>query len=283
MDEYEVEQIVFQYVETVSKKSKYSRDAVKDILFQYLEKFINVEIICSSPLDEEQMNSLYSFNDFCAYQALYNKEVLQDIRKLTYVANNTMRKALIAIGLTSSMLTSQRRNNETKEFYEQNLTIHQSKDAIKYIDFGNINPQRFTDIINPEIIEDCKVYFDVKGFGISSLLDYKMHLNGLEDFVSGGDDVYEFARFQRKYHELANRKTSNARDSAQEAFRNSMVNSIANKFTEQQMLEGKSMQEMMLMVEDLFTPQQPSYTKPKKRTQLPKKNGETKRIAAPKK
>lgn len=45
------------------------------------------------------------------------------------------------------------------------------------------------------------IYRDRNGMGIKTLIDTKTNLVGLPDFSRGGDPVYEFARFHRKYTE----------------------------------------------------------------------------------
>jgi len=70
-------------------------------------------------------------------------------------------------------------------------------------------------------------------------------------YKKGGDKLYEFARFHRKYTEKERKKEEIARESAQTAFRNAMVQAVATQVAQQQLLEGKNPMEI---VEMLFAP-----------------------------
>ncbi len=268
MTQDEMKRLFLDYVEVVSRKAgnRHCALTLQNTTLEYLNKHINVTIQTSIPLSGEQIEALYDLNDFCAYQALCDAEVQRDIRKLSYVANNAMKTALMAIGLSSSLITVDRRNVEDIDLYENNIVVHPRVDGIKKIDFGRIPPARFLDFLSFDIVDDWMIFADYHGFGLKSLLDYKTNLAGLEKVHKGGGPIYEFARFQRRYKEHLNAKEAKAKESAQNAFRNSMVSSIANKYTEQKLLEGNTIEDMMLLVEDLFNDK-------------PKKNASTKAIA----
>ncbi len=265
MTQDEMKRLFLDYIEIVLQKANNNQsvDALQKVTLEYLNKHINVEIKTNIPFIDEQMEAMYALNDFCAYQALCNYEVQRDIRKLSYVANNAMKTALTAIGLSSSLINVNRRNVEDIDLYERNIAIHQNENGVKIINFGSIPPERFLDFFGFEIVDDWMVFADYHGFGLKSLIDYKTNLLGIKDVKKGGNPIYEFARFQRKYQEQLNADSKKAKESAQEAFRNSMVSSIANKYTEQQMLEGKSIGDMMMLVEDLFNDKPKKQQKPK--------------------
>lgn len=70
-------------------------------------------------------------------------------------------------------------------------------------------------------------------------------MTGLSGFQRGGDPIYEFARFHRKYTEKERIKEEKYRESAQEAFRNAVVQSVANEVAKQQLLAGKNPLEIL--------------------------------------
>jgi hypothetical protein len=103
--------------------------------------------------------------------------------------------------------------------------------------------------INPELIFDWMVYRDDEGRGIFALINEKVcDIDDLKDYHSGGDAVYEFARFQRKYHTYKKTKETKSKESAQEAFRNAVAQQVAAHITSQQLLEGKNPMEFVKML-----------------------------------
>ena len=75
-------------------------------------------------------------------------------------------------------------------------------------------------------------------------------MNGLDldEYNAGGCPIYEFARFQRKYHDYKTRKETLGKESAQEAFRNAVAQQVAAQITTQQLLEGKDPMEFVNML-----------------------------------
>ena len=70
----------------------------------------------------------------------------------------------------------------------------------------------------------------------------------MKDYHTGGDAVYEFARFQRKYHTYKKKKETKSKESAQEAFRNAVAQQVASQITAQQLLSGKDPMEFVNML-----------------------------------
>ena len=83
------------------------------------------------------------------------------------------------------------------------------------------------------------IYRDNAGLGIKALIDNKTNLVGLDTYRAGGDPIYEFARFHRKYTEKEHEKEEKRRESAQEALRNALVQSLAAEVSKQQLLAGQ--------------------------------------------
>ena len=113
----------------------------------------------------------------------------------------------------------------------------------------NIEEKIVDNAINPELIFDWMVYRDDEGRGIFALINEKVcDIDDLKDYNAGGDAVYEFARFQRKYYTYKKTKETKSKESAQEAFRNAVAQQIATQITTQQLLSGKDPMEFVNML-----------------------------------
>jgi hypothetical protein len=167
------------------------------------------------------------------------------------MTNQEMKYALTAICLAGNLINPMRKHREDLRFFLDNIAVTTEDNNIRYINFGKINPYDVQDAIYYDIVEDWKIYRDKEGQGIITLMDDKTNLVRIDGFEAGGNPLYEFARFHRKYTEKEHRKQERAREEAQIAFRNEMARTIANKVTEQQLLEGKNPMELMEM---LFAP-----------------------------
>ena len=226
-------------------------EKIRKIIDTIIHKATDIIIESNVDLDEEQIGCLLDLNRYCVNQVLGNSEVVKDPRKIIYKKNQEFLYALVGIVLAQSLTNPNRKNSENKEFFENNITIQSKEESVKYINFGKIKPENVQEAIYLEIIEDWKIFRDREGLGIISLLDEKTNLTGLSGYEKGGDKLYEFARFQRKYTEKERKKEEVARESAQTAFRNAMVQAVATQVAQQQLLEGKNPMEI---VEMLFAP-----------------------------
>lgn len=224
---------------------------LQKIIQSFIRKATEVEIVSEVPLSEEQLDALQGLNSYCVSQVLSDPEVVYDPRKINYKANQELKMAVVAMCLAQSLINPVRRNRENKEFFEENINIYMGDEKHKVIEFGAIHPENVSDALFEEIIEDWKIYRDREGFGIKALIDEKTNLTGLNNFNRGGDPIYEFARFRRKYTEKEKVKEEKRRESAQEAFRNAMVQSLASEVARQQLLEGRNPLELL---DQLFAP-----------------------------
>ena len=141
------------------------------------------------------------------------------------------------------------KNKYTKEFFEGNIFVETTDNDTIYIKFENIEDKIVDNAINPELIFDWMVYRDDEGRGIFALINEKVcDIDDLKDYNTGGDPVYEFARFQKKYHIYRKTKETKSKESAQEAFRNAVAQQVAAHITAQQLLEGKDPMEFVNML-----------------------------------
>ncbi len=218
---------------------------LQQAIHSIIEKAASTDIASNVPLGYSQLAALKNLHNYCINQVLNDSEVMRDPRKLNYMASQEFKIALVALCLSQAVVNPARRNRETREFFIENINVYQADEHTKMIDFGRIHPADADASVYPEIIEDWKIYRDREGLGISALIDEKTRLTGLSGFQRGGDPIYEFARFHRKYTEKERIKEEKSRDSAQEAFRNAVVQSLANEMTKQQLLAGKNPLEIL--------------------------------------
>ena len=138
------------------------------------------------------------------------------------------------------MTNPRRKLRESKEFFEKNITIYHLPNNVKEIDFGGITPENVVEAVNWEVLEDWKLYRDNESGGIKALVDEKTNLAGLDTYQRGGDPLYEFARFHRKFTEKENKIAEESRIQAQNAFRNAVVQSVTSEVAKQQLLAGRN-------------------------------------------
>jgi len=207
---------------------------------ELITQAISARIETSVPLDDDQLDALQNLNEYCVNIALTNPEVKKRPLKTAYKANEELKTALVAICLSYTLVNPRRKVWENKEFFEKNIVLYQEPDNVKFIDFGNIADETIQTAIGWDIIEDWKLYNDREYGGIKSLIDEKTNLTGLDNYIRGGDRLYEFARFQRKFTEKVRIKEEKQRDAAKIAFHNAVVQSVASEVTKQQLLAGKN-------------------------------------------
>ena len=194
----------------------------------------------SVELEEDQRDALVNLNQYCVASALQNPEVVKRPLKVVYKANEGFKQALVALCLAGALVNPRRKLRENKEFFIDNINIFQRPGNVKFIDFGNISPESVQAAVYWEIVEDWKLYNDRERGGIKALVDEKTNLTGLDNYVRGGDPIYEFARFHRKYAEKTNKQAEQSKIAAEDAFRNAVVQSVASEVAKQQLLEGKN-------------------------------------------
>ncbi len=215
-----------------------NKDIIEQKLLNIISKAVDVEFLSDVDLSVKQLELLKDLNVFCANQVLDDVEVVRDPKKLIYKTNQELKHALIAICLARSLVNPKTRNYENREYFEENISICSSDDGYKTVCFGAINPSEVNAAIYSEIVHDWLIYRDKHGRGINALMDEKTHLDLLDNFLRGGDPLYEFARFERKFSERRFKKEDQAKESAQEAFRNVMVQAVASEIAKQQLAAG---------------------------------------------
>lgn len=209
-----------------------------------VQNLINMALQCTVsslvPLNQEQLDALQNLNEYCVYTALQNPEVAKDPRKIVYKSNEEFKMALVAFCLAYTLTDPRRKVAQDKNFFEKNITIYHQPNNIKEISFGEIAPQTVVEAISWEIVEDWKLYRDSERDGIRALVEEKTNMLGLEDYKRGGNPLYEFARFHRKFVESEKRVEQKNKQELQNAYRSAVISSVTSEVAKQQLLEGKS-------------------------------------------
>ena len=192
------------------------------------------------PLNQEQLDALQNLNEYCVHLALQNPEVVKHPLKIVYKSNEEFKMALVAFCLAYSLTNPRRKLVEDKDFFEKNIAIYHQSNNVKEISFGEIDQQLVIEAINWDIVEDWKLYRDSERDGIRALVEEKTNMLGLEDYKRGGNPLYEFARFHRKFMEKEKRAEYRSKQEMQNAYRNAVISSVTSEVAKQQLLEGKS-------------------------------------------
>lgn len=200
-----------------------------------LKEAIDCQVISNIPLNDNEANLLYQLGHFAVMQMEDDVEVLRDPRKIFYKSDEELKVGLVALGLAVALTKQFSCKLYNKEFFEDNIKIDRQKvGSLKKIDFGNIDREMLTDILNENLIFDWMVYRDNKGRGIMGLADYKsIDLEGDADFRRGGTPAYEFARFERKYYKYTREKLGHQKDDMQDAFRRVFAEEAAKQLASQ--------------------------------------------------
>ena len=229
---------------------------IDEAIHKIVERASNCQIQSDVPLDEEQLELLHQLNVFCVQQVLEDIEVKKDPRKIGYMSNQELKLALVALCLSRSLMNPRAPKNYNKEYFEENITIETLAGNIKAISFKNISEKEVDKALNVELACDWMIYRDCNGKGIRALMDAKTFHQDMADYQKGGSPVYEFARFERKLYEHKQGKELASKESAQEAFRNSIVQQAAAEIARQQIALGQNPMELVNL---LFAPQDFNY------------------------
>ena len=199
------------------------------------------QIDTSIVLPQEQAALLAELNAFAHYQIAHDREVWRMPAKGTYKVNAELKLALVALLTTCSLLDYKREGQEAEKFFEAEIKIVQKNSAQKYIDFGRIRPVLILNFLVPEIVQDWILYRDVNGDGIHALVDKKTDFQGLTTYARGGNPVYEFSRFYRKFmeHKIARKKAT------QNDLKKIAMKSLCDELVQRRLASGGSAGEIL--------------------------------------
>ena len=111
---------------------------VNEAVNKIVEKACNQQIQSDIAFDEEQLELLHQLNIFSVKQILDDLEVKRDPRKISYMANQEMKTALVALCLSRSLMNPRAPKSYNKEYFEENINIETIDGNIKNITFKNI-------------------------------------------------------------------------------------------------------------------------------------------------
>ena len=142
---------------------------------------------------------------------------------------------------------------ETEDFFNKKIQIIQSNSKAKNIIFEDIRPYLLDNFLIPELVDDWITYRDCNGDSIYALMDKKTRLQRLETYSRGGDPVYEFARFYRKFMEDKIQK----QDVLKQKMQDTALKSLTDALVQQQLEQGINPSEILnnLLSGDVLTPQ----------------------------
>lgn len=208
-------------------------NSAKEAVEAIIKKSLSFKIYSEVDFDNNQLECLNNLYEFSVAQILYHdNEVKFDPRKIFYKSNQELKFALTSICLSQSLVNLNRHVKEDKEFFLENINVSNQDDGYKKVSFGAMQHQNVLDAIDYGVVEDWKTYRDKSGLGIKALMDKKTNLVGLEGFKKGGDPIYEFARFNRKFAEAQNMEEMKIQQDEKYMLKNAMI--------QQQLLEGVS-------------------------------------------
>lgn len=224
-------------------------EIIKNEIQKIIDKVAERRIVTNVLLSPRQSDIISQLNEFSTDKILGDDEVERDPRKIAYKTNQELKTALTALCLSIALINHRSKGKYNKEFFENNIFVESDNNEVVNIRFENIEDKIIDEAINPELVFDWMVYRDDEGRGIFALINEKVcDIDDLKDYNAGGCAVYEFARFQRKYHTYKKAKELKSKESAQEAFRNAVAQQVATQITAQQLLEGKDPMEFVNML-----------------------------------
>ncbi|MBE6451443.1 MAG: hypothetical protein E7016_05725 [Alphaproteobacteria bacterium] len=198
---------------------------IENEIRKIVKKASDVEIVTDAPLDDIQITLLKELNNFSVSQTLYDEEVQKDPRKILYKTNQILKESLVALCLTQVMINKRSKGYYTKEYFDANIDVSTVADGVKKINFGKCESSEVLAAINEEKVFDWILY--CQGRGIEAFVMEKTDCRGIEGFVPGGKQTYEFARFEKLSDEEKRRKQAIEKEALQLEFKQSFLRELA--------------------------------------------------------
>ena len=205
---------------------------IENEIHKIVKKASDVEIVTDAPLDDIQMTLLKELNNFSVSQTLYDEEVQKDPRKILYKTNQILKESLVALCLTQVMINKRSKGYYTKEYFDANIDVSTIADGVKKINFGKCESSEVLAAINEEKVFDWILY--CQGRGIEAFVMEKTDCRGIEGFVPGGKQTYEFARFEKLSDEEKRRKQAIEKEALQLEFKQSFLRELATGMAQRQ-------------------------------------------------
>lgn len=209
-----------------------------------VDKASNVNIVSDMPFDDTQIILLEELNNLSVQQALADDEVQKDPRKLLYKTNQNFKKALVSLCLTQALVNKRSKGFYTKEYFEENIHVSTTENGnYKNVEFGNCEEKEILSAINEEMVFDYVLYS--QGRGIEAFSMEKTDCRGVSAFTPGGNQTYEFARFEKLYHEEKVRKLAEEKEKLQLAFKETFLRELAVGMAQQQLSSNQNIGQLV--------------------------------------
>ena len=217
---------------------------IENEIKKIVDKASNVNIITDMPFDNVQIILLEELNDLSVNQALQDEEVQKDPRKLLYKTNQNLKQSLVSLCLTQALVNKRSKGFYTKEYLETNIHVTTTEDGkSKKIEFGNCEEKEVLAAINEEMVFDYILYS--QGRGIDAFSMEKTDCRGVSAFTPGGNQTYEFARFEKLYHEEKARKLAIEKEKLQLAFKETFLRELAVGMAQQQLATNQNIGQLV--------------------------------------
>ena len=205
---------------------------IENEIHKIVRKASDVEFVTDVPLNDVQMALLKELNNFSVSQTLYDEEVQKDPRKILYKTNQMLKESLVALCLTQVLINKRSKGYYTKEYFDANIDVSTVAEGVKQINFGKCESSEVLAAINEEKVFDWILY--CQGRGIEAFVMEKTDCRGVNGFVPGGHQTYEFARFEKLSDEEKRRKQAIEKEALQLEFKQSFLRELAAGMAQKQ-------------------------------------------------
>ena len=205
---------------------------IENEIHKIVKKASDVEIVTDVPLNDVQMTLLKELNNFSVSQTLYDEEVQRDPRKILYKTNQMLKESVVALCLTQVLINKRSKGYYTKEYFDANIDVSTVADGVKKINFGKCETSEVLAAINEEKVFDWILY--CQGRGTEAFVMEKTDCRGVDGFVPGGPQTYEFARFEKLSDEEKRRKQAIEKEALQLEFKQSFLRELATGMAQKQ-------------------------------------------------
>ena len=217
---------------------------VENEIKKIMDRASNVDIYADVPFSDVQLTLLKELNYLSVNQTMCDEEAQRDPRTIFYKTNSNLKKALVSLCLTQALINKRSKGYCTKDYFEANINVLTKGDgSSKKIEFGNCEEKEVLAAINEEMVFDYILYS--QGRGIEAFSMDKTNCRGLSSFTPGGNQTYEFARFEKLYHEEKTKKLAEEKEKLQLAFKETFLKELAVGMAQQQLEKNENIGQLI--------------------------------------
>ena len=217
---------------------------IENEIRKIMDRASNVDIYTDIPFNDVQLTLLKELNYLSVNQTMYDEEAQRDPRTIFYKTNNNLKKALVSLCLTQALVNKRSKGFYTKEYFEANINVTTIEEGnAKKIEFGKCEEKEILAAINEEMVFDYVLY--TQGRGIEAFSMEKTNCRGLPNFTPGGNQTYEFARFEKLYHEEKTKRLTEEKEKLQLAFKETFLRELAVGMAQQQLEKNENIGQLV--------------------------------------